>query len=414
MFPREKKLIWIISIGVITLLLITNSLTFIITNIIKIQYDDKIIISAQEYNNLLELSDKYTKSEVLQNYIENHYLGDVDEETLMEGSYKGMFSILEDPYSIYMNQDEFKDYMEHTQGSYTGIGVIIAPGDDNLITVVSPIEDTPAERAGLKTNDKIIKVNGQEFTAEKMDDAVKIMKGKAGTDVKITILRKYETGDMKQMDITITREEIKQASVKSQMLDNKIGYIRIISFDSQTATDFRNQLKNLENKKINGLIIDLRNNPGGLLDQCAEIADELMGEGTIVYTETKDKRREYLESDEGKVDVPIMVLINGGSASASEILAGALKDTKSGTLIGTKTFGKGIVQTIKNYPVDGSGFKLTISEYFTPNGINIHGIGIEPNIYVELPEDVEQMGVDNIDNDTQLKKAIDVINSQID
>ncbi len=412
MLRREKRFIWIISIGVLILLLGTNLLTFFLTNIIKIETDGKIVISTEEYNDLLQLEQKYRKSEVLQTYIEENYLEEIDEKKLMEGSYKGMFSILEDPYSLYMNEDEFKDYMEHTSGSYIGIGVIITPGEDNLITIVSPIEGTPAERAGLKTNDKIIKVNGQDFTAEEINDAIKVIKGEEDTDVKITILRKYKSGEQKEMEVTITREKIRQISVRSQIIDNNIGYIRIISFDRQTADDFKNQLEELQNKKIKGLIIDLRNNPGGLLDQCTQITDILMGEGTIVYTETKDKQRQYLKSDKDKIDIPVAVLINEGSASASEILAGALKDTNSGTLVGTKTFGKGIVQTIKTYPEDGSGFKLTISEYFTPNGLNIHGIGIEPNVYVELPEDIEEIGVENLENDTQLKKAVEIINDK--
>ena len=412
MFRREKRFIWIISIGVLILLLGTNLLTFFLVNIIKIENDEKIVISTEEYNNFLELKQKYRKSEVLQRYIKENYLGEIDEKKLMEGTYKGMFSILEDPYSLYMSEDEFKDYNEHTSGIYIGIGVIITPGDDNLITVVSPIEGTPAERAGLKTNDKIIKVNDQDFTAEEMNDAINVIKGEEGTDVKITILRRDKYGKQKEIDLTITREKIKQISVRSQVIDNNIGYIRIISFDKQTADDFKVQLKELENQKIKGLIIDLRNNPGGLLEQCAQITDTLMGEGTIVYTETKDKQRQYLKSDKDKIDIPVVVLRNGGSASASEILAGALKDTNSGTLVGTRTFGKGIVQTIKPYPQDGSGFKLTISEYFTPNGLNIHGIGIEPHFYVELPDDIERIGVENLENDTQLKKAVEIINDK--
>lgn len=415
MTQKPNKRIGIV-IGVIALLIITNITTFLISVKVQIKQEDKIIVNLSEYEELVnkfnEYSNKYSKSEWLQEFLKENYLGDITEDEMMTGSLKGIFESLDDPYSVYMTKEEFDDFMDQTEGSYGGIGVIVTPGDDNLITVVSPIEDTPGEKAGIKPDDKIVKVNGKEFTADKMSDAIKVMKGKPGTDVVVTILRRNKDNNPSYMDITITRAEIRLKTVKSEMLEDKIGYLRITSFDQQTYADFKTHLNGLEKKGMKGLIIDLRNNPGGLLDQCAEIADELMGKSVIVYTETKDKERQYLNSDKGKIDVPLVILVNGGSASASEILAGAIKDTNSGVLIGTQTFGKGIVQRIKQMN-DGSGFKFTVSEYFTPSGVNIHGVGIEPNIVIELPEDVEEFGLNNIENDNQLQKGIEVILNQI-
>lgn len=396
----------------VVLLIVTNIATFVVSNIVQIPMNQKILVPRKEYDQLTETYKKYSKAIALEDFIKSNYLKEVDDKTLMDGQLKGMFESLKDPYSIYMTKEEFDDFMEHTKGVYGGIGVIVTPGDDNLITVVSPIEDTPGEKAGIKTGDKIIKVDGKEFTADKMDAAVKIMKGKPGTEVTITILRKDKNGEAQYIDKKIKREEIRIKSVKSQVLQDKIAYIKITSFDEMTYKDFIKELNSLQKKGIKGIILDLRNNPGGLLDVCAEVADEFLGEGTIVYTETRNGDREYIKSDKKKIDLPLVVLVNEGSASASEILAGAIKDTKRGTLIGTKTFGKGIVQRIKQIP-DGSGFKLTVSEYFTPNGTNIHGIGIKPDIEVKLPEDVQFVGPENLKEDVQLQKAIEVMSSKI-
>ncbi len=407
MISKRKALV-----GAIVIVLITSLTTFTVSNIIQITFKDKVILKEQDFEELTSVYDKYSKMLVLEDFISKYYLNDVSEEQLLDGELKGLFESLEDPYSVYMTKDEFESFMEHTKGTYEGIGVYVAPGEDNLITVVSPIEDTPGDKAGLMTGDKIVKVNDIEFTADNMDEAIKLMKGKPGTDVTLTILRRENQLEPKYFDVVITREEIRIKSVKSQMLDDDIGYLRLIQFDELVYDDFKKHLKSLQKKGMKGLIIDLRNNPGGLLDKCADVTDELIGKSTIVYTETKNGEKEYLDSDKGKLDIPYVLLVNGGSASASEILSGAVKDTKSGLLIGTKTFGKGIVQRIKKLP-DGSGFKVTVSKYFTPNGTCIHGVGIEPDIVVELPDDIQRLGVENIDKDLQLQKAIEVIKSSI-
>jgi len=396
----------------VVLLIVTNIITFGLTNLMSVTFSNKAYIPLVEYNKLKSVYNEFSKVMVVEDYVKENYLRDVDEKKLVDGQLKGMLQALEDPYSTYMTKEEFESFLQQTSGTYAGIGVVVTPGDDNLITVVSPIEDTPGERAGIKSGDKIIKVNGVEYFGENMDEAVKVMKGEPNTKVSLTILRKNKENKNNIFDIEVTREIIRLVTVKSNIIDDDIGYIKITSFDELTYKDFKKELDKLGKRNIKGLIIDLRNNPGGLLNICADIADELLGEGDIVYTQTKDGKREYLKSDKKMVDYPLVLLVNKGSASASEILAGAVKDHKRGTLIGTTTFGKGVVQRIKDLD-DGSGLRLTISEYFTPNGINIHGIGIEPDIVVELTEGVEEIGVNNLKEDNQLRKAIEEIKTKI-
>lgn len=396
----------------VIVIILTNAITLTAGNLIGLRFGNRVIISGQEYRYLTEMNNQFSKAVEIKNIIDNNYLREVDDQKLLDGQLKGMVASLEDPYSVYMTEEEFTRSMEDISGVYSGIGVIVTPGEDNLITVVSPIEDTPGERAGIKTGDKIVMVNGVEYFGDTMDEAVKVMKGKPNTDVKLTILRADKEGKNETLELSITREEIRLETVKSDVIENNIGYIKITSFDEITYEDFKAQLNQLVASKVEGLIIDLRNNPGGLLNICADIADELLGKGTIVYTETKAGEREYLDSDRGMVDLPMVVLVNEGSASASEIMAGAIKDHNRGEIIGTTTFGKGVVQRIKPLK-DGSGLKLTVSEYFTPNGINIHGIGIEPDIVVELNEDVERIGLDNLSEDNQLQKAIEVLKNKM-
>ncbi|CAH2214964.1 S41 family peptidase [Tepidibacter aestuarii] len=382
MISRKKAVIW----GVVLVLL-----SSILTMNIELAFGEKVLVSKEAFDEYK----KYNKLYSLEKVIEDNYYTDVEEENLVDGSIKGLFEGLNDPYSQYMNKKEFESFMQYTEGSYSGIGVIITPGEDGYITVVSPIEDSPGFKAGIKSEDKIIKVNGEDVTAKEMDKAISMMKGKAGTEVEITILRNgKETINMK-----IKRQEIRLKTVKSEVLEDNIGYIRITTFDEQTAGEFKAQLKQLQDKNISGLILDLRDNPGGLLDQCQEITDELIGEGTIVYTRDRKGKTKYLKSDKNKIDVPLAVLVNKGSASASEILSGAVRDNKEGVLIGTTTFGKGLVQSVRSLN-DGSGFKLTVSQYFTPNGEYIHGKGITPDIVVE-------------DVDKQLPTAINYIKKEI-
>ena len=238
----------------VVLVLVTNVITFGVSSILPTPLNQKVMISKSEYNELSSFYKDYSKLMIVEDSIKKNFLKEVDEETLIDGQLSGMLQSLKDPYSIYMTKEEFDDFMEHTKGVYGGIGVIVSPGEDNLITVVAPIEDTPGEKAGLKTGDKIIKINGEEFTADKMDAAVKIMKGKPGTEVNLTILREDKEGNKSQVDIKIKREEIRLKSVKAKVIDNNIGYMKILSFDDLTYKDFKAELAGLQQEMVKGNI----------------------------------------------------------------------------------------------------------------------------------------------------------------
>ena len=279
-----------------------------------------------------------------------------------------------------------------------------------IITIVRPYKDGPAYNAGLLPDDIIYKVEGEEVTGEDLSEVVSKIKGKEGTKVNITI---YRDGVADPMDFTLERKKINIPTIEYEMLEDDIGYILIYEFDSITISQFSNALKALEKMGMKGLIVDVRDNPGGLLDSVVKILDRLLPRGLIVYTEDKYKNRtEENAKNPDKFDQPIVVLINGNSASASEIFAGALQDYEKATIVGTTTFGKGIVQRILPLS-DGTALKLTVSKYFTPKGRNIHGTGIEPDIEVELSEDLKQLVTIPRDDDNQLQKAIEVLKDKM-
>jgi len=375
-----------------------------------IEVGDKLLISKDEFESMNGDSDTFKKVKELRQFILENYYQDFDEELFIDGILKGLFMSLNDPYSVYMNQEDFSKFTEDNEGVYGGIGIIVAPTEDGMITVIAPIEDTPGERAGLMSGDKIIKVEDKDVNAELMDEAIRMMRGEPGTDVNITIYRESK-GD--PFDVAITREEIRLKTVKSRMLNDDIGYIRISMFDQITASDFKVQLEEVQKNNPKGLVIDLRNNPGGSLGEVVDIADQLLGSQMVVYTENRAGQRREFKSGFLKVDLPMVILTNGGSASASEILAGAVQDSNSGTIVGETTFGKGIVQTV--IPLDDeTGFKLTTSQYFTPNGRNIHGIGIEPDVMIEMPESYYDIEEPTDEDDVQLQKAIEVLQTQLE
>ncbi len=391
-------------IGVVFIVVIAMAFSSALTLYLQYTFgsDENPVLQA-EIDRLKGIEEQYAayqKLEGLKQFIEENYYLPTDEVDFTEGMIDGLFASLNDPYSVYMNQTEYTSFNESSAGSFGGIGIVIHAGEDNLITVVSPIEDTPGERAGIRTGDKIIKVDGEEVFGNKQDEAVKRMKGTPGTEVVLTLVR-----DGKEpFDLKIIRDTIVIKSVKSRMLDGKdqMGYIRITSFDDKVYDEFVSHYNQLKDKGAKGLIIDLRNNPGGSLQQVTEIADFILGKQLIVYTKDNQGREERFESDASKIDLPIVVLVNGGSASASEILTGAIQDGKAGVIIGTTTFGKGLVQTVRDLP-DGDGLKLTIAQYFTPSGAYIHGKGIKPDIVIE-PKSEEDPKTDA--EDIQLQEAI--------
>ncbi|MDD3704939.1 MAG: S41 family peptidase [Clostridiaceae bacterium] len=388
----------------IFLVIITAFSTFVITNTVAISLGNKVVIGQKDYETIKSMD----KLLGLKGYIKSNYVEDAEDNQLIEGAIKGMFESLGDPYSLYMTKEEFKNFNESTKGSYGGIGVIVSRSEDGYVTVVAPIEDTPGEKAGLKTNDKIIKVDDKDIIGIDLEAAVALMKGKKGTKVTLTIMR----DNIRESKVfEIIREEIILKTVKSNVMEKDIGYIRITMFDEDTGSEFKKALKELKAQKIKGLIVDLRQNPGGFINQCVEVADELLDEGLIVYTEDKVKKREDYKSKQGKLDVPFVMLIDEGSASASEIVSGAVKDRKAGLLIGVKTFGKGLVQSIEQLK-DGSGMKLTTQKYYTPNGISINKVGIQPDIEVKIPEIKEGENPEDV-KDIQLERAVEELIKQI-
>lgn len=339
--------------------------------------------------------------------IQSDYLFPYKKEDLETGIYKGLFWGLKDPYSEYYTAEEYKRLMEDTTGKFAGVGLVITAGEDNLITVVSPIANTPAAKAGLKAGDKIVEVDGQAYAGKELQEATEHMRGKPKTSVELTVQRVIN-GKTQTSHVKLVREMIEVDTVIGKLMPDNIGYLQISSFEQVTAKDFKKEWEALEKQGAKKFIIDLRNNPGGLLTSCEEIADALLGKATIVTTVDNKGKKDASTSDEAQYKEPLVVLANGGSASASEILLGALRDNKRAKSVGEKTFGKGIVQQI--YPLgengkDG-GFKLTMAEYLTPNGEKIHGKGITPDIVVKAPEQAKGMGPDFLKEDSQLQRAL--------
>jgi len=389
--------------------IITAMTTFFVTTIFQVETGDKVVVSQTTIDDYQTTMDQYREIEELKNYIKTNYYLEVSDEELIEGMKKGIFDVLEDPYSVFMNEEEFQDYMESSSGEYPGIGIYLAPNEDNEIEIVSPIEDTPADRAGLLAKDLIIGVNGDTVNADVMDEAIATIKGEPGTPVTLTI---YRPSKKEKFDVEIVREWIDIKVVKSRMLEDQIGYLRLTMFDESSAAEFEKGLKALIAEGAKGVIVDLRQNPGGYLSQCVEIADMLLGDALIVYTESRNGDDEEYFSDPEKYDTQLVILVDGGSASASEILTGALKDHEAATIVGTTTFGKGVVQIVKPYN-ENTGFKLTTSQYFTPDGMNIHGIGIEPDVVIEMDEAYYELESPTDADDNQLQKALEIMKTKL-
>jgi carboxyl-terminal processing protease len=337
--------------------------------------------------------------------IQNRFIREVDTSQLVDGAIKGMVSALKDRYSTYMKPSEFQEFINSLNGSLEGVGITIGI-DENTgeIIVVSPIEGGPAHRAGILPKDKIIKVDETDLKGKSIDEAVNLLRGEKGTKVVLQIER---AGVKERLQFELVRETVRLNTVKQEVLDSRIGYIKITSFDIHTSDEFRKAIDKLDKHNVKGLILDLRNNPGGSLHESVKVADQILGGGLIVYTvdRNKNKREEYY-SDSQKVSLPLVVLINENSASAAEIVAGAVKDHGAGVLVGTKTFGKGSVQELEPLE-DGSGIKLTVANYHIPSGRCIDGIGIEPNITVELGKNMNPLALKRQD-DTQLKRALEM------
>ena len=342
----------------------------------------------------------------LKELIDQNYMGDVDEKQLEEGIYKGFISGLDDPYSVYYDEEETKYLYETTEGEYQGIGAVLSQNmNTGIITLVQIYDDSPAMKAGLKDNDILYKVNGEEVTGVELTEVVSHIKGEKGTTVEMTVLR---GADNEEVTVTATRDTVEAQTVKYRMMDGQIGYVSVSEFDSVTYDQYQKALKDLEGQGMKGLVVDLRNNPGGNLNTVCDMLDLMLPKGLIVYTEDKDgNRQEASSDDENQFTLPLAVLVNGNSASASEIYAGAIQDYGIGDIVGTQTYGKGVVQQIF-YLKDDTCVKLTIAKYFTPKGRSINGKGITPDVEVEYEADENNPEADN-----QLDKAVETIKNKL-
>lgn len=341
---------------------------------------------------------------------EYFFLHDINDEELQDGMYRGLLKALEDPYSEYYTAEELKEMLEQSQGIYYGIGAYVQlDTSTGLPKINGVIKGSPAEEADLRANDLIYEVDGTSTYGLNLTEAVALIKGPEGTNVEITLLRE---GERDYMKMTLTRRKVESPTVESSMLEDDMAYIQVTEFDDVTVDQFADALATAKGSGAKGIILDLRGNPGGNLDAVVDMCNMILPEGMIVYTEDKyGNRQEYKSDGKHRLELPLVVLVDMNSASAAEIMAGAIQDYKLGTLVGTTTFGKGIVQQIMSFR-DGSAIKLTISAYFTPNGNNIHGIGIEPDVPCEFDSKAYYGSEEHPDN--QLEKAKEVLREKMD
>lgn len=375
----------------------------LITNILTMFGTTSFITSAQgntvgNFGKLFEIRSQLYK----------YYDGPINDSTLVEGAIKGMTSSLNDPYTVFMNKKEFEDFNVQTQGNYSGVGIQVAAKNSNIV-VMDVFDNSPSKKAGIVKNDIIEKVNGTSVSGKDLDKAVSLMKGQENTEVTLTLYREKKGN----FDVRVKRQKIDIDTVKGEMLQDNVGYIQVSMFDENTAKNFKDQLNKLKSQGMKSLIIDLRDNPGGVLDQCVDMVSNFVPSGKVIVS-TVDKynnRKEYKSKGGDFTNLPLTVLTNGNSASASEIFSGAIRDYKIGTLVGEKTYGKGVVQTILDTG-SGTALKVTISKYYTPNGENIHKKGIKPNVEVIYPEELKKAAYDR-NKDPQFSKALEIAKSKI-
>ncbi len=349
-----------------------------------------------------QLSTTAEKASVIANMLESNYIGDFSDEVLSDNMFAGMVNALGDPYTVYLNTEQMTEFMTEAQGTMCGIRIVISVDKDSGKCIINDVlEDSPAEKAGLQAGDVILNVDGTDTRDMSVTDVSQLTKGSPDTSVSLTVFRKGEG----EITFDITRSEINMQYVKYS-IDGNIGYIKISEFAKITAEQFEISLTELMEQNIKGLIIDLRDNPGGMIDIVTEIGDTLLPEGIITYTVDKNGNRTDFKSDSNCIDIQIAVLVNGGSASASELLAGALQDSGAGVIIGTQTYGKGIVQGLYSLG-DGSGLKITIQRYYTPSGVCIQGVGITPDYAIECDDK------SLTETDEQYQKALEILNEKI-
>lgn len=386
-----------------------------IGNIIGVNYIskhyEKLLKEATQFSKDGDAEEANTKLDAIYSLVSKYYLEEHNKDDMKEGIYKGFLSALNDPYSGYFTPEEYADLKEDSSGIYCGIGVQVSQNvTTKVITVTKVFKDCPGEKAGILPGDVVTKVAGTDVTDMDISKAVELIKGEEGSFVEIEVYRE-STGQ--SHTLKAERKKVEAPTVEYELLDGNIGYIELSGFDEVTAKQFKKALDELKKQGIKGLIVDVRNNPGGLLAAVNEILENLLPEGIIVYTEDKNGKKVTYNCDgKNEIDIPMAVLINGSSASASEIFAGALKDYDKAELVGTTTFGKGIVQTLIPL-VDGSAVKLTVSKYYTPSGVNIHGTGVKPDVEIDLDKELKSLVTIPKDKDNQLQKAIEVLKEKM-
>lgn len=397
---KKKWITW-----TVVILIVTNILTFTgATYFTTFLPNGKVLMNRSTYEEIL----KFQKLFEMRNILYRYYDGEIKDDVLVEGSIKGMAESLNDPYTVFMNKSEYEKFSEKTEGTYAGIGLQIEP-KDNKINVVAVFDNTPAQKAGVRANDVIVKVNGTEVSGKDSTKAVTLMRGPVDTEVTVTFYREGKG----LFDLKLKRAKINNITVTGEMLDSDVGYIQVDMFDEHVSKDFESKLKELKSKGMKSLVLDLRENPGGDLSECIKFTSNFLAKDKkIVSTIDKYKREKVYNSQGGNfIGLPLTVLIDENSASASEIFVGAVRDYKLGTLVGKNTFGKGVVQTILETG-EGTALKVTISKYYTPSGENIHKIGIKPDVEVEYPEELRKKPYSRAE-DPQLKKAIEIAKQKI-
>lgn len=364
---------------------------------------DVHLVSGREYRML----ERYAKMETVRGIIEEEYYGEIDEEAMMDNAIQGMLFALEDPYTFYYTAEDMQRRMDDLSGTYHGVGILVHGNAAGELEVLRVYRDGPAEQAGVKAGDILLEADGavlSAVTTQDFNDSVSRISGPDGTTVRLTLRREGRI-----LELKLIRGETVSSKAAWSMLETGIGYVSLFQFSGDAAESFREALDAFQTQKIRGLILDLRGNPGGEMQTVVSIADEILPEGLIVYTETKSGEREEYRADDVYCDIPLAILVNGSSASASEVLAAAVQDTGRGRIIGTQTFGKGIVQAVAEFPEDGSGFQYTFAHYFTPSGRSIHGSGVTPDVIVEGDVLPNLSGIPDSENDPQLRAALDFL-----
>lgn len=399
-----KKLI-IVGIIVLSLILLLGSFLsgFVVGGI---YYSNKTLSSPPQLEEKVSSNHKLDLIEEVLYQVRALYVEKPKEEKLINGAVDGLLKALNDPYTRYLRKKAYHDFQEQTSGHFGGVGIELGMRDDKL-TVVAPIKNTPAERAGVQAGDVITAIDARSTKGMSIEEAVKLIRGEPGTKVTLSLQRNHKD----QLKVNIIREEIKVPNVSSKLLDKKIGYIMVHSFTDETAKDIKTEIDALKQKNIQGLVLDLRNNPGGLLNEAVNVANLFIKSGPIVKVKSRTGQTETYSANATADDkMPLVVLVNKGSASASEIVAGAIQDTKRGVIIGEQTFGKGSVQQVIQLK-DGSALVLTVAKYLTPKGRSLNKQGVKPDIVVKVDRKNHQKLTSK--EDPQLNKALEVLKQKI-